>query len=160
MDDLIKIEYEIMPFGEHAGKYFDQLPENYVIWLIQSLQYDTGPMAAKIKKYLGPLYRQLVIEQDKRIMDELESRKSTSEYIGKIGESIILDVKIDNVFWIKRTGVYMILMSDINGDVLTAFHDGSVKFKKREEIKISGIVKGHREYAGEKQTTLSKLKRL
>ena len=150
MEPLIKIDFGIIPSGSHAGCYFEAISDSEILALVPALSGSLIDRAIYDK--LHPLYEKLRLA-------EIAKRRDISEYYGNVGDHIEgLDVKILTSFWIKQTGVFVISFADDQGHSFSAFHNPSMKFKKGELCKISGLISSHKEYRGQKQTCWRHLK--
>lgn len=158
MQTLVKIDYGIMPYGQHEGRYFESLTDEEIIKLVPSL--GMSEFGRAIYSKLAPIYEKLTKEKDKATKAEIAARKPVDEYFGNVGDNVEnLEVKINSTFWIKMNGVFVISMTDNDGRSLSAFYNGTDKFKRGETCKINGIIRSHKEYRGMKQTGLSKIEK-
>ena len=156
----ISIQYGIMPTGSYAGTYFDRIPENYLVEMVRMLRQAGSryPYRELILEHAGPLADKIVYERDQAFQAELASRKSISEYFGSVGDTLdSMELTVSFVFWIKKNGIFLITFKDDQGHIFTGFHDGTVRFKKGENVTINAIIRNHKEYNGDKQTGLSKI---
>lgn len=93
-----------------------------------------------------------------------EKAKQLSNYVGNIGEKIIIDVAGIRVLYSKTFGVsyyntilsYVYEITDKDGNIY--IWSTSNEFEPNEVEKIAGTVKGHKEYKGKKQTVITRCK--
>lgn len=90
--------------------------------------------------------------------------KTESEYVGEVGQKISLEVTLKRIFTFETHFTYMgetayiYKFADANGNTITW---KTAKFFEIEEGwsgKISGTIKEHSEYRGDKQTVLTRCK--
>lgn len=112
-------------------------------------------------KYYGmlasliPTYRKAIVTAK---IDEL---KRVSQYVGSVGEKITKDVVVIKKFWFETQfgNSCVILMKDNEGNILKWLTSSSTsKIKEGDEVKVTGTIKSHDEYRGEKQTSLLRCK--
>lgn len=151
MEALVLVDYGIVPKGLHAGRYFEALTDAEIMTYVPSLPNDS--IGRAIHSKLHPLYEKIRLA-------EIASRVEVSEYYGNIGDTVEIEVTIKSSFWIKQTGVFVISMEDDEGHSFSAFHSPTMKFKKGEICKITGLISGHKEYRGQQQTCLRHIKKV
>lgn len=89
-----------------------------------------------------------------------------SEYVGNIGERISTQVTLEHIFAYERCAyrgygteyVRIYKFRDDNGNVLVWNTTGFLKLQDGDKVTITGTVKEHSEYKGEKQTSLQRCK--
>lgn len=159
LDDLQKVELGIMPFGKFKDNFFEAMDDNYIKWLCPSLH--DGKIHKKVKEKLWPLYEKLLSKEQQ----DLETRKGKeSEYYGNIGDQLKNhEMTVVFAFWMKARGLFIITMVDNEGRIFLGFHKpekGGVKYTKGQTVRIDAVVNNHREYRGQKQTGLSKMRQV
>lgn len=95
-----------------------------------------------------------------------EERRANSEYIGKEGDKLEIEVKLNfrahyRVPSFRGYGEDSITcynFSDVNGNTLVWKTSGSLGAEDGDTVKIKATIKRHAEYKGEKQTELSRVK--
>ncbi|MGE5862251.1 MAG: hypothetical protein ACM31H_00625 [Nitrososphaerales archaeon] len=88
-----------------------------------------------------------------------KSDKLESNYIGSVGDKIVISVKISNVIACDSYygTTYIHKMSDVTGNVLVWMTNKQV-FDANSEVTIKATIKEHTEYNGTKQTTVLRVK--
>lgn len=89
--------------------------------------------------------------------------EAQSQYVGTVGEKVVITVTVMSV--INHSGMYgatgIHKMVDASGNVLMWFASGSTEWLKiGEKVTLKATVKGHGEYKGCKQTSLTRVKAL
>lgn len=100
-----------------------------------------------------------VIAAVKLILADPNEPASTSEYVGDVGDKLTLELEIKKN--IPLEGYYglsfMHIMEDVNGNVFV-WTTTAKNWPAGEKKKITGTVKGQKEYKGVKQTILTRCK--
>ena len=139
------------------NKSDDEINSSYMhnLKLITSQKY----ISLKEVGYLSSLimaYRREVLAEEKRA--EEKKNKPESQYIGIIGEKMVVDVEFKNKFSFEtmygNSTVY--IFEDENGNCIKWFT--STGFSTKDKIRIKFTVKSHEEYNGVKQTNVTRLK--
>lgn len=146
-----KIDSGIFPFGKYAGKKFEEAPKSYIRWVLEQT-----PETDTILAYL--------VEGVRKYSDVL-SLEYADTFVGELNKRMDFEVKVD-----KSTGFWK---DGFNGpeyvNVTTFVTDknecivvmsSSFSAKEGKVMKIRGTVKDHREYKGQKQTIINRVKEL
>jgi hypothetical protein len=134
-------------------------PDNDYVWNLRvSLAGDTVPIRSfGIAASLIGVYQN---EQARLAKERAAAANTTSEWIGEIGGKIELDVCVESVRYLD--GAYgtttLINYRDSVGNVFVWFGSGYKDVKPGDTIRIKGTIKGHDEFRGVKQTTLTRVK--
>lgn len=99
--------------------------------------------------------------------DEMKAQKSTSEYVGHVGDKIEIVVTYTHTsswennfptnYWSTRV-THLHTFKDENGNVLTWKTGNHIKADYGTRFKLKGTIKDHSEYKGIKQTVLTRCK--
>lgn len=88
--------------------------------------------------------------------------QSGSEWVGTIGEKVKLSVVVNRIipYENKKYGGTMQIhkMSEINSNNALVWFSSGKKLEEGKELKIQGIVKGHNEFRGVKETVLTRVR--
>lgn len=153
---LKMIENGIMPFGKHIGMPIASLEDHYVKWLCQN--NDSGAVSKALMDALAQRLNQILISE--------EEAKAKTRYVGAIGEKLrglevtILYKRYFEPRFYGAAGSRLIVMKDQFGDKFSAFYSGSEDFPDGAKVTINATVKDHKEYNGEKQTQLTRIKKV
>lgn len=99
----------------------------------------------------------------------IEAEKKISKYVGTVGEKLEIEVTYIGSPWFERPSFrgygteicYIHTFKDANGNKLvwkTHSRGGEKDVNEGDKVVLSGIVKEHSEYKGEKQTSLIRCK--
>jgi uncharacterized protein (DUF3820 family) len=145
----------IMSFGAHKGKHIDEVPDSYLRWLVEQIdEFEEG----SILRYAA---ERIKFKYTERLVDDFDP----NAVIGKIGERIETEIKV-----IKKTGFYRQSFSGFGDEYVyvitmqtpdrTCVVSMSPSFKLEEGTvaKIKGTVKDHKEYKGQMQTIINRVK--
>lgn len=93
----------------------------------------------------------------KKMREEEERKNSTSTFIGNIKDKITVEIKDIRRLFTNNFGydIYRVLGTDDNVYIIST----TIYTLKPGDI-ITGTIKGHKEYKGEKQTVLNRIKKL
>jgi hypothetical protein len=92
--------------------------------------------------------------------------KPVSEYVGNVGDKLSTTATLEHTFWYERQAfrgwgtetVKIYKFRDANGNILVWNTTGYLDIEDGAQIQLTGTVKEHSEYKGEKQTTLQRCK--
>ena len=95
---------------------------------------------------------------------EEEARKAVSQYMGQVGEKLNIKATFEHMAWFERRSfagygmetVYIYNFRDADGNLLIWKTTGGQKLQDGEIVNLTGTVKEHTEYRGEKQTILTR----
>lgn len=104
--------------------------------------------------YLSDKQRDILVKSLKDDCRRAEEKKNRPEsnYVGKVGERLEIDVEVYKVINISNYRLHF--MRDINGNELRWFAKGAKSFEEGDRVRIRGTVKIHNEYREVKQTIL------
>jgi len=140
-----QLKEEGAKFHSNIGWYFSAKPENYETVEIteeEALEIEGFSVEVKNVKHLIP------------------ARFSKSEFQGNIGDKITIEVTLkrshtfESQFGIK----YIYILQDNNGNLYKWSTTKYLDFNYGDKFIISGTVKDHSEFRGEKQTELTRCK--
>ena len=94
--------------------------------------------------------------------EKKEDNKNISNYVGSIGDKIKIEVTLRGKFSYETQYGYMCisLFVDRNGNVYKWVSKNTLNIKLGEFITIQGTIKNHEIYQGEKQTVLTRCKKV
>lgn len=96
----------------------------------------------------------------------IKAEKAVSQYVGEVGEKIAVSAVYDHLAWYEvdsfrgygKDTVYIHTFRDDAGNVLVWKTSKGTGLEKGDRAEITGTVKEHGEYKGEKQTVLTRCK--
>lgn len=159
--------YKCNGTGKVHGKWIERTPE-YQAKLDARRAAKAQARAAEYQKQAAEHeeeMRKAAEEQAARIA-EREAEKAISKHVGQIGERITINATFDHSAWFTfRLGwstetMYIHTFKDPDGNVLI-WKTSSRSLSNLEEgdaVQLTGTVKDHNEYKGEKQTVLTRCK--
>lgn len=135
----------IMPIGRHNGQTFKSLPVGYLEWL-ESSDFTGNIIMETIAKTV--------------LATELHRiPKFNDEYFGEVGKRVELEVRV-----VKSIGIdtfygrsYITTMIDNLNHCITVF-SGSFMPSEDTKLKIKATIKDHKDYKGQKQTIVQRVK--
>jgi hypothetical protein len=169
------IDHSLLPSGKYEGESFYDVADwdlPYLVWWYRSHDnarssyrktldlMDEFPPIITLRE--EGLERGREKERQKEIRERRwEEERLASEWMGEVGERGVFDLKIVNVYeGISQFGDFAIVtMKDKDGN--TFVYKGSAWFPSSGAVvKIKATIKAHDEYEGQKQTILSRIKKM
>jgi len=153
---------ELISFGKYRGKTLGDIfveDPQYIIWLWKNYKGKSAERAERIN-YYKDLYFETITKKN--------IEESKSQFVGKIGDKITIEVEVYNVER-QSAGIdyvkyahsepsfhYKCKMIDDAGNKYWTFNIGTNKeVQKGDRIKLNAKVKDHKEFLGVKFTTLN-----
>lgn len=108
-----------------------------------------------------------VQEQREEVQRQIEAQKAVSQHQGEIGQKITVRITEDRtVYYDTQYGeMHIHIMKDADGNVYTwktsnsiGWYDDEERWIHPDEYTVTGTVKEHNTYDGEKQTVLTRCK--
>lgn len=151
----------IMPFGKWSGRPISEIPLDYRVWFVNSLdgEADSKTRAiAAVMNWDGSVTAEL--ERRERRQKEIEERKANSQFVGEIGErqDFILKHVYSRSFGGYYGTVFIEIFTDMDGNTIKYMGGASLDVEPDGEYTITGTIKKHEEYQGEKQTVIARPK--
>lgn len=105
------------------------------------------------------------IERERQEAEE-KARKAISKHIGQVGDKLDLTVTLEKRAWFDVPSfrgygmdtMYVYTFRDEQGNALVWKTGKGLVFESGEKVHLTGTIKNHDEYDGEKQTTLTRCK--
>ena len=152
-------KYEVMAqevityFKSKEFKEYETFQNNIKIYLSNEYTKINGIVAYAYVSY------QKEIEKDIKRAKENEGKKD-SNYVGEVSEKIQTELTYMNSYsFDTEWGTsYIHKFLDQNGNIFVWKSSNSVRADQGEVVKIKGTIKDHSEYAGAKQTILTRCK--
>lgn len=140
-----KIDADMMPFGQYADQYFEDVPFSYIQWILKS-QYDDD-VWYYLRHYLNLRHPEFILP----VADPVA-------VIGNAGDKVELDVVVvKRAYFDGQWGrVYIVSMVSNKGVMLVS--KGAFCADVGRRIKIKGSIKGHAEYNGQMQSIIQRVK--
>lgn len=157
-----------IPFGKYIGEQFIDImvrDRAYLEWLLDTSKKLDTEVNRTIVEVLTALFdnpnKSVKIEGEKK--PEYVSRPS--KFMGAIGQTIeVRNALLVSIVKMKPNsfGVSSDLLKFIldNGNIVTSFYSGKTLFEKNKRYNLKGTVKEHKEYLGNKQTQLTRIKEI
>ncbi len=152
---------------EGRGKVIDK-------WIERTPEYQAKLDARRAKRQQAQMAEQERIRKEQeaeiaRIEAERakeQARKAISQYVGEEGQRLTMDVVLEHIGSFERsayrgwgTETVTVYTFDANGNKLVWFTTGmGLDEKEGDSLQIAFTVKGYKEYNGEKQTTITRVK--
>lgn len=103
-------------------------------------------------------------EAERLEQERIEAQKLKSRYVGEIGERITLEAVYEFTAWFERKSfagygtetVYIINFRAGDDKLIWMTTKGAPQLNEGDKIRLVGTVKEHKEYKGEKQTSLTR----
>lgn len=160
IDDNVKIEDEAIKAiewvkslkdGEFGGSYLFNMRQ------VIDAEYCSAIFFSLLVSLI-PTFRKH--ERNRLLNEQREANKKVSDYIGNVGDKISETVTyITSYSYQSRFGYgYFHIFRDDNGNVIKWSTGNGVGANKGDKVILSGKIKDHEEFRGEKQTVLTRCK--
>lgn len=156
--------------GKVIGTWIERTPE-YQAKLDARREAKRAAHQAEIDAELARIEAERKAEEERKEAERLakEAEKAISQFVGKVGERIEIEVTYIGSPYFKRPSyygygeetVYIHTFKDANGNKLvwkTSSRGGEKDVNEGDKVTLIGTVKEHSEYKGEKQTNLIRCK--
>lgn len=167
--DARAIDWTVFQFGKYQGRAIaDVYKEDpkYVVWVAEDYSSKSVQKNIEIARQIAAAdvaelteKRRMEAECEDERKRKIAEKRANSQYVGTIGKKIEMNVTVNKI--IPIYGSYgqtdLHLMEDENGNAFAWFCSG-YGFNENETLKIKGTVKDFREYEGQKQTVLTRVK--
>ena len=153
---LALIEAGKMPFGKYWGQEFDCVDDNYVKWLF---------LAAPVGAVNIALQSKLKSRHDAILAAE-QAAKVTTKHVGAVGDKLkgleveIIFGKVMSPYCYGAISSILFVMKDKVGNKYSTFYSGNEIMGAGDVITINATIKAHKEYNGEKQTVLTRIRKV
>lgn len=155
---LDSLENGVFPFGKNAGKPIDSAEDGYLLFFADKLINDpnlTPIMYALSAACMGvALERDLIAKRETKRQEKLETDKK-SNYIGNVGDRLVLDGTINSVFFKENYDMSFYINRIKCGDDIVVYI-GKKLGEKGENIKFKATVFKHSEYKDVKSTQVKR----
>jgi len=182
MAKIEKLDHNILRFGKYKGMTIEDVKKedtDYLVWIVQNMTAKAHARTIKLieEAIKGELAQvEEVIEKQEELEKQKEEKRMSSIHISQVGRRIELELThTGNYSWDSMYGtqtLYFFEDSDGNAFVWKTtsglsrevpIEEGSSicsykSVEKGEIVKIRATIKGHDEYKGQKQTTLTRVK--
>ena len=157
-----------VPFGKYDGMPFDDLLNHdieYVNWMSKNFVPKTingkNPYMNEVKNKLTSEFMDFLNWFKANVcMIEDKFKATDSQFIGAVNEKVSVKVKLTKKVSFQRyyNTTNLLIFVDDQGNKITTFYSGSKYFEEGLIYDITGKVKEHKVYEGEKQTVLTRIK--
>lgn len=157
-----------VPFGKYDGMPFDDLLNydiEYVNWMSKNFEPKTingkNPYMNEVKNKLTSEFMDFLNWFKANVcMIEDKFKATDSQFIGSVNEKISVKTKLTKKVFFQRyyNTTNLLIFVDDQGNKITTFYSGSKYFEEGLIYDITGKVKEHKTYKGEKQTVLTRIK--
>ena len=153
--------------GKVFAKWIERTPE-YEAKLAERRRKRMEAKAAEIEAQMAEIKAKQEAERKRKESEEAEikAQKAISQYVGKIGEKISVDVTYDHTAhydfrmgWMEQR-MFIHTFKDAAGNVLVwkTTSNSLYECEEGQQYKLTGTVKEQSEYKEEKQTILTRCK--
>lgn len=145
-----------MPFGKYRGQEISTIPASYHVYLYGTMK------DLENKNPMQEAYIAAVEDIVEPIIRKADVLKKVSEWYGEVGFKLVCNVVVEKIHTIDtRFGSFrFISFRDKDGRVFVTFYNGADTFEQGETLTIKATIKDHKEYNGEKQTQITRIKRV
>jgi len=162
--NIDQLQRGIMPFGKYKGQTLEEIASHDLGYLAYIYINATAEVKAILAPYAEKHAAIKKIEIDAREAKFAEAA-ALSKHIGAIGDKIIIDAEITFTMVVPNRFSYngsnlLIVGKDASQNQFKAIYSGSDSFEKGDKLKIKATIKGHGEYKGAAQTTITRIKKV
>lgn len=150
-----------MPFGKYKDTLIANIPLDYRTWFVESINEDSNLLSAKIAELMdreGDVSEEL--ERRRKEREKIEIKKAASEYVGEIGTRQDFELKCN--FITSFVGYYgtnwLFIFEDKDENTFKYLGSSCLEVEQGQTCVLTGTIKAHDEYKGEKQTVINRPK--
>lgn len=146
-------------FNNLLGWHFDHEPSEY-----NCFELSVDEIAETDKAGVWELFDDWWVQKIVKEQKDAHAPKTASEYIGEVGQKLTVDVSLTRIcqfethFTYRGETSYIYKFADVNGNTITWKTAKHLDIEEGWTGKVTGTVKEHSEYKGDKQTVLTRCK--